>query len=204
MKIKTFIETAESRKTSLEIMEAIFEVAEYDEEKAKRIWANPTEMELYDIWEKVTKVGTINSTDFTWGNTGRRWSWMRGKFQERSILNLTGEPLTEDQISVGVYDLPERETETLKELLDSNDFPNQKDISDKATKIAALTYDRAHMNVAMIGGPQWMIGPITAALTHRGITPLIEVISRTTETEKRGLGTIKVEKARHAGFVTAI
>ena len=72
--MKNFIDTADSRKTSTELMEAIFYTSGKSEKLAERIWAEPTNDELIAIWERVTKNGNIESTDFCWGAAGSRWA----------------------------------------------------------------------------------------------------------------------------------
>jgi hypothetical protein len=68
-----FINTAESRETSPEIMEAIMYVAGNDAE-AVRVWEEPTEPEMLAIWERVTKNGNLDASDFCWGAEGSRWA----------------------------------------------------------------------------------------------------------------------------------
>ena len=63
---------ASSRETSLEIAEAIFWLAECDDEAA-RIWETPSRDELAAIWERVTKNGLCDAKDFCWGAAGSRW-----------------------------------------------------------------------------------------------------------------------------------
>ena len=66
---RTFIETAESRGTSPELMEAIFAVAGNDEARAVQIWEDgPTENEMVAIVEIVTKNGLASPDDFCWGD----------------------------------------------------------------------------------------------------------------------------------------
>lgn len=69
----TFIETAASRETSVEIMEAIWEVCEGDEDRANKTWMfGPYGFELEQIIEIVTKDGS-KTTDFVWGVLGDQW-----------------------------------------------------------------------------------------------------------------------------------
>jgi len=71
----SFIETANSRETSPEIMEAILAVAGGDEKRAKMIWEDGgSEEELIAIWERVTNNGLHDATDFFWGSEGSRWA----------------------------------------------------------------------------------------------------------------------------------
>lgn len=72
-----FIESANSRETSVELMEAILYVAG-SEEAAARLWEEPTEAEALAVWERVTKNGLIDSTDFDWGAAGANWATALG------------------------------------------------------------------------------------------------------------------------------
>lgn len=70
-----FIETAESRQTSPELMEAILRVANGNEAIAERIWEDgPTSVELVSIIEIVTCNGAYDTTDFLWGDMGENWA----------------------------------------------------------------------------------------------------------------------------------
>lgn len=72
--MKTFIETADSRETSKEIMEAIMFVAGGDSSEAVRIWEEPTEAELLAIWERVTQNGLHDASEYCWGADGSKWA----------------------------------------------------------------------------------------------------------------------------------
>ena len=70
-----FLETADSRETSSEIMEAILAVAGGSEKRAEKIWENGgSEEELIAIWELVTNNGLRDATEFYWGSEGSRWA----------------------------------------------------------------------------------------------------------------------------------
>lgn len=70
-----FIETASSRETSVELMEAILRVAGDDEARAEQIWEDgPTDAELVAIVEIVTNNGMYETTDFFWGAEGNDWA----------------------------------------------------------------------------------------------------------------------------------
>ncbi len=70
-----FVASAASRETSPEIMEAIVFFAR-DLAEAERLWngdgfgsiCHPS-----DMWERVTKNGKLDPTDFVWGASGARW-----------------------------------------------------------------------------------------------------------------------------------
>lgn len=72
--MNAFIESADSRETSVELMEAIAKVAR-DEADAERIWEDgPTSTELCHIVEIVTKNGALETTDFVWGAAREGWA----------------------------------------------------------------------------------------------------------------------------------
>lgn len=70
----TFLETADSRGTSTELMEAILFVAGSNEAEAERVWEEPTETEMVSIWERVTKNGLVDANEFCWGAAGSHWA----------------------------------------------------------------------------------------------------------------------------------
>jgi len=70
----TFIESAESRETSPELMAAILYVAGNNDDEAVRVWKEPAPHELLAVWERVTKNGLIESTEFCWGASGSNWA----------------------------------------------------------------------------------------------------------------------------------
>lgn len=66
---RLFVETAESRCTSPELMEAIFAVSGKDETRSVQIWGDgPSEDEMVAIVEIVTKNGRLSAYDFYWGS----------------------------------------------------------------------------------------------------------------------------------------
>lgn len=70
-----FIESAESRQTSPELMAAILAVAGGDEWQAEMILEHgPTSAELVAIVEIVTRNGMYETTGFYWGGCGEHWA----------------------------------------------------------------------------------------------------------------------------------
>ena len=69
-----FINTAASRETSAELMDAIFRVADENESRAMVIWDCPTDEQMTAIIEIVTKNGMYETTDFVWGEAGAEWA----------------------------------------------------------------------------------------------------------------------------------
>ena len=71
--MSTFIESATSRETSAELMEAILAVAG-SEQAAERVWEDPSNREALAIWERVTKNGQRSASEFCWGANGSTWA----------------------------------------------------------------------------------------------------------------------------------
>jgi hypothetical protein len=70
-----FIATGDSRETSREIMEAIAFFAR-NQDEAEALWNGDgfgTVCLPTDMWEKVTKNGLRDASDFCWGASGSRW-----------------------------------------------------------------------------------------------------------------------------------
>lgn len=72
-----FLNTAASRETSPELMDAILHIAG-NEAAAVRVWEEPTEAEALAVWERVTKNGLIDSAEFVWGAAGSDWAKQLG------------------------------------------------------------------------------------------------------------------------------
>lgn len=69
-----FLESADTRETSPQIMEAIWIVSRRNDAAANRIWEAPDGTELVAIWEIVTKNGLIDDRTFFWGAAGNDWN----------------------------------------------------------------------------------------------------------------------------------
>lgn len=70
-----FIASADSRETSLEIMQAIAFFA-HDQKEAVALWNGDgfgTVCHVSDLWERVTGNGARNATDYQWGAAGSDW-----------------------------------------------------------------------------------------------------------------------------------
>ena len=57
---------ADCHNTSIEVAEAIFFVADGDDD-AERVWQDPTEEEVLAIWECATNNGLTDGSDLWWG-----------------------------------------------------------------------------------------------------------------------------------------
>ncbi|GBF59131.1 hypothetical protein PbB2_02823 [Candidatus Phycosocius bacilliformis] len=70
-----FVQTAEARNTSVELMQAILKVANGHEEIAEFIWEmGASDAELDQIIEIVTQSGRFKTTDFHWGVSRTEWA----------------------------------------------------------------------------------------------------------------------------------
>jgi hypothetical protein len=69
-----FLATADSRQTSVELMEAIWQLARGDAVTAEALWNAPTDDTILDIQEIVTKNGRLEASDFFWGASGSNWA----------------------------------------------------------------------------------------------------------------------------------
>jgi len=69
-----FVKTADSRETSIELMEAILRVAGGNEAMAELIWDAPSGEQMTAIVEIVTNNGQLETTDFYWGASGTNWA----------------------------------------------------------------------------------------------------------------------------------
>ena len=73
--MSNFVNSANSRETSVELIEAILAAAGNDEALALDILENgPDSAHLSVIIEIVTKNGMYETTDFTWGAAGTNWT----------------------------------------------------------------------------------------------------------------------------------
>ena len=76
--MNAFANSAMSRETSDEIIEAIEFISGGNNAESERIWEEPTEAEALAIWERVTKNGLIKSSEFCWGAAGGQWAQLLG------------------------------------------------------------------------------------------------------------------------------
>ena len=66
-----FLNSAASRETSQEIIDAIWKLAGGDEKLAKKIWNAPSEPQQVDILDMIKELG--DPEDFVWGDHGDQW-----------------------------------------------------------------------------------------------------------------------------------
>ena len=68
-----FLETAKGRDTDLQILEVILYLADGDEDEADRIWRQPSNMELIDIFVILNERG-MDPEGLRWAPLGLLWS----------------------------------------------------------------------------------------------------------------------------------
>lgn len=69
----TFLESADARETSSEIIAAIWDIAGGDEAFAAAVWEQPTYGEAWAVWDIVTDNGARDATAYVWGASGTKW-----------------------------------------------------------------------------------------------------------------------------------
>ena len=73
-----FLQEADSRNTSAEILEACWWAAFGDYQEAVRVWEDPTDNEALEIWARVTNNGLRPASDFCWGAADTSWAVQLG------------------------------------------------------------------------------------------------------------------------------
>jgi len=68
-----FLNSGDSRKTSQEIINAIWSLSRGDEVESERIWTEPDQDELLAVWEIVTGNGLRAAAEYCWGASGNQW-----------------------------------------------------------------------------------------------------------------------------------
>lgn len=133
-----------------------------------------------------------------------------------STLNLTQHPATPEQLAAGVIDLPAEAREFLAVRLTFGALPDAREILERAADIASLAASLASAedreddvtgfaDAAMIGGAMWLMAPLAAELSARGISPVFAFSVRETEEQAQPDGSVrKTAVFRHAGFVHAV
>lgn len=127
------------------------------------------------------------------------------------ILNLTQHPVTPEQLSAGVVDLPAEVAEAVRALLTVNDLPTRQEIENRCADIAELAChnglagdegDDPHPSQAMIGGAPWMMRALEDALLTMSIQPVYAFSVRESIEQTQPDGTVvKTGQFRHVGFV---
>ena len=129
------------------------------------------------------------------------------------IVNLTQHTATPERIAQGVVDLNDEVRNALVTALTFEDLPTMADVEDAADVVAELACqngiggddgDSPWPEAAMIGGAQFLMAPLEAALRSRGIKPVYAFSRReSVETTKPDGSVVKTNVFRHVGFVSA-
>jgi len=115
------------------------------------------------------------------------------------MINLTQHGAVQEQLQLGVVDLPQGEGSVgayVRELLTFETLPSSRVLLDRADEIARVAADHGH-DAAMIGGAPFFMGALERALNNKGIKPYY-AFSMRDSIEKDG---VKTSVFRHAGFV---
>ena len=78
-----FIQSAAAKMTSLEIMHAIYFLSNNNDSTAFYMWRKPTQRNLFEVWEIVSKHGVLSGNSLFWGSMGSKWA----KFIANNIPN---------------------------------------------------------------------------------------------------------------------
>ena len=113
------------------------------------------------------------------------------------MLNLTIYDTTPEQYDLGVVSLGEEEQKDLIQLLTFDDLTTNKEIKDRAARVASFA-DNHGCESALISGPPYLIKALRKRLKKLGITPFYAFATRVLD--KDGVWT---GEWRHKGFIEA-
>ena len=117
------------------------------------------------------------------------------------IVNLTMHQATAEQVEVGVFDLTERDSVEVKELLNFVELPTPEEIHKRAVKIAHLAALYCP-DAAMIGGAVYLMPELARMLKASGIQPLAAFsIRESVEVQNPDGSVTKTAVFKHRGFV---
>jgi hypothetical protein len=119
------------------------------------------------------------------------------------ILNLTQHPASPEQIDAGVIEPLDKQV--VRDLLTFADIPSVEEVEERAKALAQIARDHG-VNVAMIGGAGYLMGPLEQALTaYPMVEPVHAFTRRETIEVPQGDGSVKKTAVfRHVGFVCTI
>jgi len=117
------------------------------------------------------------------------------------ILNLTQHWATPAQKAQGVFEPPDKAA--VKHLLTFPTPPSREETERRAEALAEIAASTGVKRV-MIGGAQWLIAPLTAALVRRGMEPVFAFSRRVAKDLQQPDGSVKREFVfKHVGWVPA-
>lgn len=119
------------------------------------------------------------------------------------VFNATQHAATQEQVNVGVVDLPAEDRELLANFLTFEEIPTRDLLTTRALEVTVLL--RKHgAEAAMIGGAPFFMGTLEAALKESGITPLYAFSRRESVESVQADGSVrKTAVFKHIGFVEA-
>jgi hypothetical protein len=125
-----------------------------------------------------------------------------------SILNLTQNVATPEQIAQGVIEVPEEHRKALLELLTFTSLPTEAEITKKAVELAelALACSAYHdFQEVMIGGAPYLMPRLQAALEFRYYEPVYAYYQQVSVESVSIDGTVvKTTESKHLGFVSSM
>lgn len=128
-----------------------------------------------------------------------------------TIINLTLDKATPEQIEAGVVDLPDAQYEKLCKLLTFDDLPSLFDICKRACAIADLLEESARQLripliegkvCAMLGGASFFMAVLESFIRGRFVRPCYAFSKRVTVEKQMPDGTVVTEVVlKHVGFI---
>lgn len=125
-----------------------------------------------------------------------------------NIINLTLHAATPSQVQDGVVNLPTDLRDHLEKQQVVTDLPSETDIRDRCTRISVIAtvgWERLQLSgcpTAMIGGPPWLMFPLTMELLLMGVRSVAAFSQRTSTERLLPDGSVRKEQRfEHLGFV---
>jgi len=120
-------------------------------------------------------------------------------------INLTLHNATKEQKEMGVFDLEGHDREVLTALLEFDDIPTMKELTDRSIAIIKhLDGLELPTKNVMIGGVPYLMPPFEFHLLENGYNPYYAFSKRVSEERVNSDGdVVKVNVFKHLGFVDA-
>lgn len=135
------------------------------------------------------------------------------------IINLTQHKATQEQIEQGVFDMPEKYQEWLKDILTFESLPTKEEMDDRAHDLAmsAAMFDMLEDDLeaeekgcelypthALVGGAPFFMSTLEKHLYAHGLIPLYAFSQRQSVEKVAEDGTVtKTNVFKHLGFIAA-
>ena len=124
------------------------------------------------------------------------------------MLNLTQHPATPEQVAAGVIDVNSQDRAALSAWLTFDTLPTQAEVFERAQVLAGIVAGDSKSvrcdphTQALIGGAPFLMAPLEAALSARGITAFYAFSVRESIEQTQQDGSVrKIATFKHAGFV---